>query len=224
MILINVLPDHLRPIKRTPLPYIVAAILIGLALSMVGWLYAGALTTASRINTDIRDTEAALTELEPVVDEYNALTEQQIRLKSKIETIQDILSDRKIWSEHLHTIAELLPDNFWLSEVKSSTNREYRNVTKLDEKGNPVKNSRGEVQTERKTVYMPILDISGYVINDENGESDASPFTKGAAEDPEFSEHFKIIKPSIEDSEFDGFFARKFTFRYQINSTSGGEV
>lgn len=222
MILINVLPDHLRPVKRTPLPYIGAAVAISLALFMVASMFIGVMAELSGTNGSIDDTNAQLKDLEPIVEKHNELTAQQLRLQNKIETIEEILSDRKIWSEHLHKLAVLAPDNFWLSAVRTSLERFQRRVPRIDKDGKTVLGSDGQPVMDRKTVNLPVLEVSGYVIPGEDGYSNIAPLTAATTNDPEFSANFELTRPSFEDTEFDGFAVRSFTLQYLIRSNTGG--
>ena len=52
MIQIDLLPDHLRPIKRTPLPYIVSTLVWAVAvLAIVGAYLASAATIAGELGS-----------------------------------------------------------------------------------------------------------------------------------------------------------------------------
>jgi len=228
MILVNLLPQDLRPIKRTPVPYILSVgFLIG-ALAAMAALYLAGLGTAARIGSELASTEDALNKLAPVIQEHNELSERKIALQDKIETIQEIQGDRKIWSEHLHKLATLTPENIWFSRIRETSQTFRETVEKRDPKtGNPVINpTTKQPEIEVRNVRKPVLEVRGYVINDaETGRANIAPLSNATDADPLFSRHFKQISPAFTDTEFNGFRVRSFTLTYQIlvDNTPEGE-
>lgn len=223
MIIINLLPEALRPIKRTPLPYILSigffiALMLGAGLVFLG--------VRGRVSTTLDDLNARKTELatlEPIVKESNELTDKKLGLQTKITTIQEILSDRIIWSQQLHSLASLTPDNIWYSRIRTTSQTASQSTIKLDPKtGDPVVNPKtGEVQYERVRVKQPILEISGYVVTDAQGNNNIFPLTERTSQDEAFSSQFTFIRPWLQDTEFEGFPVRGFTLEYVIGTGDG---
>lgn len=219
MILINLLPEELRPIKRTPVPYIISGgALIGAVAGMV-LLFLSGLATQSSLKAELKKNNDELAALKPVVDEYNQLQEEKVNLRDKIETIQQILSDRKIWSEHLHQLATLTPENVWYSQIRVYQKPDKKTVQKIDPKTQKpeIDPKTNQPKTEIKNIKVPVLEVSGYVVNDATGTANVAPLSEATSKDPEFSKHFKFENVSkLEDTEFKGFSVRSFTLQYQI--------
>src|SRR5690606_40984203 len=102
MISINLLPVELRPIKRTPIPYIASALVAAAAVIAMGMTYTLGAAEAMSERAQLRKNQAALDKLQPVVDEYNALSAQKEKLAVQVQVIDDIARDRIIWSRQLY--------------------------------------------------------------------------------------------------------------------------
>lgn len=219
MILINLLPEELRPIKRTPLPYIVTGgALIG-AVAVMVLMFIASLATYAGLNSELAKNNDELTRLKPVIDEHNALTEKKVNLKDKIETIQEILSDRKIWSEHLHKLATLTPENIWYSRIRvyAKPDRATRQKINPETKKPDLDPKTGLPKMETVNVKVPVLEVSGYVVSDATGTANVAPLSEATSTDPEFSKHFKFDNVSkLEDTDYKGFTVRSFTLQYTI--------
>ena len=219
MIQINLLPDHLRPIKRTPLPYLVA---IAILLAAVGGMFSIALKQRAELSSTratLASEEKALADLQSIVNEANELTAQKLALSSKIDTIQEILQDRIVWSQQLDRLTKLAPENIWFRDIKVVMDTFSDEVVEMDPKTNqPIVDPRtGQVKRKRQRVRKPVLQVSGYVINDEQGQSVVHPFVEQTDDDPEFSKQFTLLPSRLEDTEFAGFPVRGFTLTYLIN-------
>lgn len=230
MILINLLPQELRPIKRTPLPYIVTIGGLIAAVAVMGLTFFASIATLSSLNAEKAKNEDELKALKPVIDEHNDLAHKKENLKDKIDTIQEILSDRKIWSEHLHKLASLTPDNIWYSRIRVYAKPDKQTVQKLDpETKKPIIDPKtNQPQTEVRNIRVPILEVSGYVIPDQQtGIANAAPLSEATSQDPEFSKHFAFDNVSkIEYTDFKGFSVRSFTLQYKIqvdNTVEAGQ-
>lgn len=211
MILINLLPEHLRPIKRTPLPYFVSIAVLVLAVAGIALMLLQTLANKSHLANEINTRKEELAALRPVVEEHNKLQDQKLALADKVEIIQDILADRKIWSKHLHKLASLTPENAWFSRMQVTSRRFKESVMEMDPKTK-------EMKTVVKQVPRPVFEISGYVINDEEGRSTINPLVDNLNADEDFSDHFELITPSFEDTEFAGYEVRGFTLEYLIKT------
>jgi Tfp pilus assembly protein PilN len=219
MILINLLPEELRPIKRTPLPHLLSIAILVAAIVGSGLMFFQTFSKTVSLKRDIAQTEQELDSLSAIVDEYNQLGERKLELQDKVSTIEEILLDRKIWSRHLHRLAQLTPENFWYSGIKETSQTFRENVIKRDPKtGQPVMDKKGEPEMEIATVQKPVLEISGYIINDEEGRANLNELLQATTEDPEFNANFELFRPSIEDTEFNGFNVRGFTAEFEILS------
>lgn len=219
MILINLLPEELRPIKRTPLPYIITG--GGLLLSIAGMalVFITNMATHSGLNAELATNNQELTRLQPVIDEFNALSNKKLELQDKIETIQEILSDRKIWSEHLHKLATLTPDNVWYSRIRVYSKPERRQQQRINpETKKPELDAKtGQPKMETVNVSVPVLEVSGYVVNDDTGTANVAPLSDATSRDPEFAQHFKFDNVSkLEDTLYKEFTVRSFTLQYKI--------
>lgn len=219
MILINLLPEELRPIKRTPLPYIVTGGALIAAIAVMALMFLGNLATQASLRSEYKGLEADLTKLKPIVDEHNELQAKKVNLKDKIETIQIILSDRKIWSEHLHKLASLTPDNVWYSRIRvyAKPDKQVRQKLNPQTKKPEIDPKTGVAKMETINIKVPILEVSGYVVNDESGTANVAPLSEATAKDPEFSKHFEFDNLSkLEDTEYKGFAVRSFTLQYKV--------
>jgi len=219
MIMINLMPEELRPIKQTPIPYIVAAALSVAMLGVVGFLILASMQQTSFLRAEIAGNQDKLNKLQHIVDEYNQLGEQKVALKDKVETIEEILRGRKIWSEHLNRLSQLTPDNFWYSRIRETVQTFQENVPKLDPKTQqPVMNAKGQLETVRERVSRPVLEIQGYVTTDQEGRANVYELMDNTTNDPEFSRHFELFRPRIEDTQFEDFNVRGFTLEYTIEA------
>ena len=209
MIKINLLPYHLRPIKRTPLPYIAGILILLGALAAIGYLWLDMQGQINAKRQELARHSKDLDELKAIVDEYKRLSDQKKNLKDKIDTIQEIVSDRIIWSRQLFNVSRLTPDNFWYSGVaeKEKTSQEtqfvYDEATKTKvPKMVPVKNLT--------------LELSGYVIKGTDGSNDIYPLMFNMEQDPEYSSMFQVSQPKAGDAEFKGHKVQSFTLEYLV--------
>jgi hypothetical protein len=223
MILINLLPHHLRPIKRTPLPYIVCAALF--VVAMLG-MFSSFVTTQATVTAESRELNRLNTELsnlQKIVDESNQLEAQKVQLADRIRTIDEIVKDRIIWSRQLWSLAQLTPKNFWYSEIIITTKNYPSQVPDLDlQTGKPKVNpTTKRIVTKTVQIQRPILRLSGYVIDSPDGRQDVSPLTDALTQDAEFSSMFQLEQPSFSSDEFEGFPVKRFTLEFLI--TAGGK-
>ena len=114
---------HLRPVKRTPIPHILSVlVLLGAIAGMVvlfGWIHAQVIGA----RYELEGVQGELAKLQDVVDEYNQLLEDKQRLASKIKAIEEIASDRIIWSRQLYNLNRLAPDNLWYTDITVATKK-----------------------------------------------------------------------------------------------------
>ena len=212
MITINLLPPHLLPIKRTPVPHILSlALLAGVIVVLIG-LFLGKQAELRKAQNDLLAKQSEYAGLSETVKEYNQLTEQKKGLADRIETIKAILSDRIIWSKQLHTLAGLTPENFWYQRIR------------LTEKSFPVtrqvwNEQKKVMESKTDSVKNPVLEVSGYILPDPDGRSQVYDLAQPTTEDAEFSSMFELLQPTLKDEEFAGRQVRAFTLEYKILKT-----
>ena len=220
MIGVNLLPPHLRPIQRTPLPYIGALAVLGLAIAAMISVFLSGQAAQAATQAQLTKAKADLKELEPVVQEANALTEKKLALQTKILTIQEILADRIIWSRELHRLAALAPENIWFDRVQTTVRNFKEKRQKIDSKtGEPQINPRTkEIVTENITVKRPVLQVSGFAVTNEQGTAAIAPFADATAGDDDFSKTFELYTSQLKDTEFEGYGVRGFQLDFNIQS------
>ncbi len=223
MIIVNLLPHHLRPIKRTPVPYLLSVGILLLCLAGIAYVFLDVQGQVRRTRLDHDARQAEMEQLADIVNQYNELKGKEVQLQTKIGVIKDILEDRIIWSEHLHKLASLTPDNIWYSRIRVTWQTFKEKSAKIDTKtGKPMLDPRTkQPQMEMKNVKRPVLEVSGYVINDEQGEAQIYPLTERTTDpavDPEFVDQFTLLRPRVDFGEFNGFAVREFTLEYLIES------
>lgn len=209
MININLLPHHLRPIKRTPLPHIASFLVVVLVVGAMGWLF---VTTQAKImgkQSRLDQVNAQLTQLKPVIDEYAQLQKDKQMLARKIATINEIVNGRIIWSRELFNLARLAPSNLWFSGMKVETKIAKEVRTGKDPK-------TGEPKTETVTVTHPVMTVSGYVVATPSLAANVSGFAQAAEQDAEFSSLFLQENMSVEDTEFEKTPVKKFNLDFRI--------
>ena len=223
MILINLLPRHLRPQKRSPLPHILSILMLFMVVGVLMLLAVGHLSAKAELRGEVQRTTDELNALADVVEEFNELSEKKQMLSSRIEIIQQILQDRIIWSKQLHRLSELTPDNIWYSRIRQTYQTVREDRQRIDSRtGQPVLGDNGQPIFELQNVRRSVLEVSGYVINDPQGQAQISPLTNSLANDAEFASLFRIMRPQIQDTEFDGYRVRSFTLEYLLDP--GGPV
>jgi len=213
MIRINLLPHELRPVKRSPVPYMVVFAIFVASLAGMGvvWFAGVQEIRAARTTLDYHKTDFA--QLASVVDKYNALQNQKLALAAKLETINEIARDRIIWSRQLWNLSRLAPKNVWYSEVRLDK-KPYQVTRKVMNK------QTKKLENKTETVQRPILKVSGYVVETESLRKDVNPLMDATTADPEFASLFRLEPSSFRDTEFEDFPVRKFTLDFLI--TPGG--
>lgn len=218
MISINLLPHHLRPIKRTPVPYIAVGILAVLAVAYIAFSFISTQAQIMAKQSQLAAHQKELEEMKAIVEESNQLEKRKLQLADKINTIQEIAANRIVWSRELFNLSRLKPDNFWYSEILESSKSYSVQQPEIDPKTGKSKINETTKKPEMKTVSItkPILRVTGYVVAGADGRSDVSPLTDALSSDPEFVKMFQMEPPSFSDTEFEGFPVKKFTLEFQI--------
>jgi len=220
MIRINLLPYDLRPVKRTPIPYIVVISLFIVALVYGMLIFFSLFGEISKRENNINAQKSELEALASTVAEFEKLTKQKEQLSVKIQTIQEIIAGRVIWSKQLEALAVLTPANIWYTRLSVVWKMDPIWVEKRDNKGNVVldKNTKLPMR-ERQQVRRPFLEISGYVSTDpETGERDINPLTAALQTDADFAARYDLRNTILEDVSLPEFGkVRKFKLEYVIS-------
>ncbi len=217
MILINLLPQHLRPLKRTPLPYIGVFIVMLAAFFVMASMFLSVSAQIGEINQKKAKTQNSLNELADVVKRYEDLDKKKARLVDKTIAIEEILKDRILWSEQLFHLDRLKPDNMWYSRIRVTQLPFKQRVRKVDPKTKKaMKDKNGKDLWENKTIKRPVLEVSGYVVPSEEESNYIAPLTRSTTEDPDFSKLFTLYRFRLEDTVFNDQPVRKFVLEYVI--------
>lgn len=215
MILINLLPEELRPVKRTPIPYILSVMAVALVIMGMGMVFLVDANNMRIENKNLAKNQKQLELLRPVVDEYNALSAQKEKLAVQVQTIDEIARDRIIWSRQLHNLNRLALKNLWYDAIQVKMKPYVETVTVYD-----TQQKKNVQKTERKE--RAVLTVSGYVVPGEDGQSSISPFTLNTDSDEEFANLFMLDLSTFRDTEFEDIDVRSFTLEYIIQP--GGTV
>ncbi len=217
MIRINLLPHHLRPIQRTPVPYILSVAVLAAILAFMATWYMGVRAEYNGVDKKYASASKELSGLAPVVEEYNGLVSEKLKLQEKVETIRPILQDRLLWSQWLHQLAKLTPENIWYKRIRTITRKVQMEQTKIGKNGQPERDpATGRPIIEKVPVDRQFLEVSGYAVEDESGRSSTSALAESTRNDEEFSRKFTMSSPRIEDTDFEGYSVRAFTFEYEV--------
>lgn len=215
MININLLPEELRPVKRTPVPYLLSALAAAMVVMAMGMIFVADAAHIASERRELAKNQKELDRLRPVVDEYNALSAQKEKLAVQVQTIDEIARDRIIWSRQLHNLNRLALKNLWYDAIQVKMKPYVETVTVYDPQ-----QKKNVQKTERKE--RPVLTLSGYVVPGEDGQSSISPFTLSTDSDEEFSNLFMLDLSTFRDTEFEDVNVRSFSLEYIINP--GGAV
>jgi hypothetical protein len=210
MISINLLPEELRPIKRTPVPYLACAGLFAMAVLFCAIVFIGNAATIRGKNMELANYQTELEGLRGVVAEYNDLTVKKRQLAQQVKTINEISSDRIIWSRQLFNLGRLAPENMWYDTISV----ESKPFTETKKVYNP-KTKTMDSKTVR--INKPVLTVAGYVVPGKQGKASISPFTLITESDDEFSNLFRLDRSTFKDTLFDDIGVREFKLEYLID-------
>ncbi|MCX8065511.1 MAG: hypothetical protein N3G21_10120 [Candidatus Hydrogenedentes bacterium] len=236
MIKINLLPEELRPVKKSILPYFLSVVVVILGFLILATIFLHYQSTIISLRaqlsslqkeynspTKLKNDEGEIITLSSIVNEFRKLDRKRQELEKRVQVIREILSDRIIWSYNLYLLSKLTPDNIWYDRIRVTWQTFREKVIKIDPKTKkPILDPRTkEPQTEQKTIKRPILEITGYVVSGEQGERQISPLIENTTNPsiaPDFVSQFSLMRPRIEDTEYNGFSVRKFTLEYLIET------
>jgi len=233
VIRINLLPDHLRPVKRTPLPYLISVLIFGVSMLAVAGSFLAVQASILGERTALAKSEAVLADpsLQEIVGESNRLEALKGTLDLRRSIIQEIVSDQIVWSKRLWQLSELTPENVWYSKIEEDVGKFTEYVMEPDP-------STGKMHMVSKNADRPILRVEGYVVPGADGNSSVTPLTDNltatidltlpedqwALDDPaihadSFGNYFVLESPTFEDKDFDGFSAKWFALEFIIVPT-----
>ena len=241
MIIVNLVPEESRPKVKTPIPYMVSVLIFLVALAGMGWLWVSFQEKVGAQRAELAKYEEALGEYGNVVDQYNEIEEQKLGLVEKIDIINEIVSDRIIWSKELWRLSKLTPENVWYNGIDVVERTSTVVVTVYDPK------KQKDIEKKQR-IKLPILEVKGYVVADEDGkmgisplmfnlrdvpvpdpdEEDAGPAHENdvlTADSPgtKFSKRFRLRDHDWENVDFSGVPALAFTLEFEIKTGEGPE-
>lgn len=212
MIRVNLLPDHLRPVRRSLVPYLLSGGVLVIALLAMASIFVAKQADIIRRNAELASLNNQLKTLDAVITEWKHLEAMGQQLETQVETIEEITRDRIIWSEQLARIGGLTPPNVWYSRIALDK--------KTFKETQTVRDSQGQLQTKEIPVVKPILRLEGYIVRlvTDQGElaMDVNPLMRAMENDPDFSEMFRLEPPSFTDTMFQNHPVRKFTLECVI--------
>lgn len=212
MINVNLLPHNLRPIKRTPIPYIASGVVVLIAIGVMTQMFLSAASVKNAKQALLDQHQQEFAKLEDVWRESDKLKALQQGLSDKIATIDEIVRGRMIWSEHLWNLTRVAPPNLWFSGFQEATKDFKERKTETDAK-------TGKQVTKDVTVPRPILKVSGYVIDTPELRADVGQFALAVEQNSEISQTFELKSPSIKDTTFENYAVKSFTCEFLIKSS-----
>jgi len=217
VIRINLLPEEMRPVKRSALPHLLSLVLLGLVIFYLASQAVGQMAEVASLSRQYQRKQNEMKQLSAVVEEYNKLIEEKKVFRDRIEVIQDILKDRTLWSEWLAELVRLTPDNIWYARIRLTSRKFTEERIKLDKKGEPMMDPKTKKPAmEKVQVDKPILELTGYAVENESGVSSTAQLAQNTSESERFASKFSLYASRIEDTDFNGFAVRKFIFEYII--------
>lgn len=210
MIRVNLLPMHLRPVRRSVIPYAIAILILAAGIAVMAMVYVVDQANVLRLRSEVSSLDGQLAELQDVRDRYQELLNLKNSLQSKVETIEEITRDRIVWSRQLYNISRVAPENVWFSRIET----DERSFRERQEVYDPQTKT---TKRQEVSVSKPVLLLDGYVTKAPDGKANVNPLMRNLADDEEFARLFKQESVAFTDEFFDNRFdVRKFEFEYII--------
>ncbi len=218
MITINLMPPHLRPIKRTALPHLISLIVLALALAAMAWHFMGMRAKISLEEAQLAQLEAKLATYDEVMRVHQEYKETERDFAKKVRIIRDILDNRMIWSKHLDSLAELTPKNIWYKQLRIIKRNYTVETPEFDKKGKPVLDKNKKPKMKKETRQRDVLEVSGYIDSAAKGQEGVSELIGNTTNpDTDFSRFFKAgMDPEIFNTEFGDVALKGFKLTYDI--------
>jgi Tfp pilus assembly protein PilN len=204
MIDINLLPVELRPRPRSPLPYLMTVVLAIAVVSYCLIAFVDKWQTISDFEKRITELDEQIAEVHESAEAVKELEAGNRLLNAKQAAISTIMPDRIVWSKVIVMLAELVPEDVWLSDLAVSS------------KSVPIQVPNPDSQAAQKTVtqYVPRrkLEITGYALSlrEEEGVNHVGRFVSAMENEqdpnynPEFAALFSNPDPqSVDDKVFE---------------------
>jgi hypothetical protein len=209
MININLLPHEFRPIKRTPLPYLLSGAIASITVVAIGVVSLINSTDVKAANRRLADNKTALAQLKPIVEEYNSISEKKLKLAEQVNTINEIVSDRILWSRQLFNLNRLATENMWYDGIEVAHKQ-------ISEKKNVYDPKTKQMKQVSEKVDRRVITLSGFVIPGDDGVASVNPFTTETESDEEFSDLFQLDLSTFKDTMFEDVGVREFKLEYLI--------
>jgi len=217
MININLLPPELRPIRRSGLPYVVVAIAgTVVVVVLLSIFMANGVAVANKSN-DLEGLKAECQRVRESAKEVKELEIKKASIEAKDKAMKEITSDRIVWSEQLHYLARLMPDQVWLKDIEVETKTRTKTVPVPDAK-------EGQPKTKKVAVPYQSLKLTGYALSykEEMGVNLVGVFVKAIENDADFTTYFKSPEPHLlKDEEFGGVHVKEFEVNCEIVTGKG---
>jgi hypothetical protein len=209
MINVNLLPYEHRPIKRTPLPYLLTGAVFAMTIALIGIVLSKNFWELSSAQRQLTQHKKELTALQPIVEEYNSISKKKLQLAEQVQTINEVVSDRILWSRQLWNLNRLASENMWYDGIEV-THKE------ISQKKNVYDPKTKKMKTVTDKTDRRVLTVSGFVIPGKDGQASVSPFTLATESDPEFSGLFQLDLSTFKDTMFEDVGVREFKLEYLI--------
>lgn len=209
MINVNLLPYEYRPIKRTPLPYLLTGAVFALTVAVIGIVLSKNFWETSSAQHRLTQHKKELAALQPIVEEYNSISEKKLQLAEQVQTINEVVSDRILWSRQLWNLNRLATENMWYDGIEVT----HKEVTQTKNVYDPKTKKMKQVKDK---IDHRMLTVSGFVIPGKDGQASVSPFTLATESDPEFSGMFQLDLSTFKDTMFEDVGVREFKLEYLI--------
>jgi hypothetical protein len=166
-----------------------------------------------RRKTHLAELQEELEKVRQSAKKVRELEAQQAAIAAKSQAIDEITSDRIVWSEQLHHLAKLMPDDIWLKDVEVVHKTRKVVVTVPGEDG-------GEPTTKEVPVPYISLKLLGYALSPEEevGVELVGKLVDAIEKDTgNFGVHFKNPDPRlVKDQKFGDVNVKEFEVNCEI--------
>jgi outer membrane murein-binding lipoprotein Lpp len=188
---------------------LIAGVVVFVALFSIGGANKARI---ERKKTEFADLEAELQRVRQSADKVRELEAKQASIAAKNDAIEQITSDRIVWSEQLYYLAKLLPNDTWLKDIEVEHKTRKKTVPIPDAK-------EGEPTTKQIVVPYQSLKLIGYAMSykDEMGVNLVGVLVRAIEDDTSFGVHFRNPEPRlVKDEDFGGVSVKEFEVNCEI--------